>query len=145
MLIGLTSKAELNQVDDKFNYKAHVGKCKKKKADNTTMVWISAVDNQIFTSYTLVGRVLKKFNKQAHAVFTCENEPSIWIYLKKKGIYVWNKQSYWTEQNERISVWIKKSYITEQCNYFWIIHRQLWLIRDINPSKLTFSCTQTRF
>lgn len=30
MLIGLTSKAELSQVDDKFNYKAHVGKQKKK-------------------------------------------------------------------------------------------------------------------
>lgn len=37
MLIGLTSKAEFNQVDDKFNYKAHVGKQQKK--EQITQPW----------------------------------------------------------------------------------------------------------
>lgn len=45
MYIGRTNKAKLNQVDDKYSYKARV---KKKKADNTAMAWISEEDNKIY-------------------------------------------------------------------------------------------------
>lgn len=44
MYIGRTNKAKLNQVDDKYSYKA----CVKKKADNTAMAWISEEDNEIY-------------------------------------------------------------------------------------------------
>lgn len=45
MYIGRTNKAKLNQVGDKYSYKARV---KKKKADNTAMAWISKEDNKIY-------------------------------------------------------------------------------------------------